>query len=481
MLHVFRARTVSAVSAIALALALAPSPALAGDAETLARLQAQLEALSRQVGALNAKVAEQDAVIAEQNRKLATPPVPAAPATPALPSAQHQDRAAAAAAPVVSGTATPVKLTMAERLKIESADGLYSFEPFGRLHMDGTWFRDDIADRANNAHLRRARLGFRGKLGEDLGYRMEMDFAGEQANIRDAYLSYNVLDTAELFLGNMKPPMGLEQNTSSNDIAFAERSAVTNAFTRGHVLGVAAAGGGENWSFKTGVYNEDASVNNGADDEAVSVEARATADLLASSPHVLHAGIGASLRKPNSVANSMTVAAAPAGTGPLNIVSTGAIAGVDQMRVYGAELASVVGPWSAQGEYMMSDVVRSGAPTARFDGYYVQTGWLLTGESRPYDGGSGLFGRVKPKSPFSLREGSWGAFEILARYDTLSLNDAGAGITGGSVDQYGLGLNWYMRDNLRVMANYTAVGSDNNAVVPDDDPDIVHLRAQWDF
>lgn len=458
-------------------LVLLPAAGHASEATALARMQAQLDALSRQVGELNARVAEQDAVIAAQNNLLAqSAPVVAAPH-----AAQAQDRAAVAAAPVTSGAGTPVTVTMAERLKIESADGLYSFEPFGRLHMDSVTFLDDKADRANNAHLRRARLGFRGKLGEDLGYRMEMDFAGEAANIRDAYLSYNLLDVAALYAGNMKPPAGLEQNTSSNDIAFAERTAVTNAFTRGHVLGAAIGTGGKNWSFKTGVYNEDASVNTGADDEAVSVEARASADLLPSSPHVLHAGLGGSWRKPNSATNAVTIAAAPAGTGPLNIVSTGAIAGVDRMGVYGAELAGVFGPWSFQSEYMLSDVARSGAPTARFDGYYAQTGWIFTGESRPYDGKSGLFGRIKPETPFSLRQGGWGAFEILARYDTLSLDDAGAGIAGGEVDQYGLGLNWYMRDNLRMMANYTSVDSNGTAVVAGDDPDVVHLRAQVDF
>lgn len=451
----------------------ATTPARAEEAATLAALQAQLKELSQQVQALNARVAEQDAVIAAQKSQIVAAPA-------AAPAAQSWDRTAAAAAPPVSsGGKTPVTLTMGERLRIESADGLYSFEPYGRAHMDAAFFRDDQSDRANNAQMRRARLGFRGKIGEDLAYRMELDFGNEDLNLRDAFLTYSGFDVADLHLGNMKPALGLEQLTSSNDIMFVERAGATNAFTRGHVLGAAATAGGDNWSLRGGVYNEDARVNS-TDDEAVSVDLRGTADLLRQSPHVLHVGLGGSWRKPNSTTNSFTFAAAPAGVGS-SIVSTGALADVDDALVYGAELAGIFGPLSWQGEYLRADISRGTAPSASLWGAYGQAGWLLTGETRPYDAKNGVFGRVRPENPFSPRNNSWGALEILARYDRLSLNDSGAGVLGGAMDQYAFGFNWYLRNNLRLMANYTIVDTDDNAVVPNDDPDVVHLRAQWDF
>lgn len=472
----------------ATAMVLVAGSAQANDQVTLAAMQAQLQALSAHVSMLNAKVVAQDKLIAAQAQKLEAQTA-VAPATPVAPIAgyteplaqRHDQQAVTTAPPVISGGATPVKVTMGPSLKIESADGLYSFQPYGRIHYDYTALGDDQLDRANNAQLRRARLGFRGAIGEDLSYRMEMDFGNEDTNLRDAFLTYHGFEVADLTLGNMKPALGLEQLTSSNDIGFVERAAATNAFTRGHVLGAALLSGGNNWSWRSGIYNEDANVNNGTDDEAVSVDARITGDLLYNSPHVLHLGAGGSWRRPNSVGNSLTFAAAPAGTGPLSIVSTGAIAGVDDAVVYGAELASIVGPWSAQAEYLRADVTRDGLSSASFDGWYAQTGWIFTGESRPYEAGNGVMGRVKPRNPFSLKEGGWGAVEALARYDTLDLNDAGAGILGGQVKQYGLGVNWYLRDNLRLMGNYTSVNSDTNAVVPDDDPDVYHLRAQWDF
>lgn len=472
-----------ATGAVVFTLTVAALPARADDAATLAQLQAQLNALSAQVNALNAKVAAQDATIAAQQatiaKQAAVTPTPVT-TTSTQTAAQHWDaKAVASAPPVVSATQTPVKVSMAEQLKIESADGLYSFQPYGRVHFDTVVFDDDKLDRANNASLRRARLGFRGQMGDDLAYRMEMDFANEDANIRDAYLTYSGLGFADIHLGNMKPALGMEQLTSSNDILMAERSSVTNALTRGHILGATLTSGGHDWSLRTGIYNEDASVNNGTNDEALSAEARLTTDLLRDTPDVLHVGGAISWQKPNG--NTMTLKAAPAGSGPLSIVSTGAISNVDDMRVYGLEAAAGFGPLLLQGEYMLADVSRSGARDASFDGWYAQAAWLLTGERHPYSGKTGIFGRVKPHHPFSLSQGEWGAFELLARYDTLSLNDADAGINGGGVDQYALGMNWYLRNNLRLMLNYTHVDSDGNAVVANDAPDVYQLRTQWDF
>ena len=66
------------------------------------------------------------------------------------------------------------------------------------------------------------------------------------------------------------------------------------------------------------------------------------------------------------------------------------------------------------------DASHLGDPT--FDGYYVQAGYFLTGEHRPYVFGRGGFGRVKPKSIFGKDDGR-GAWEIAARYSTLDLTD----------------------------------------------------------
>ena len=148
----------------------------------------------------------------------------------------------------------------------------------------------------------------------------------------------------------------------------------------------------------------------------------------------------------------------------------------------GLEVAGVFGPFSAQAEYFNADVSRdNNMSDVDFDGYYAQAGWFITGESRPYSGKSGKFGRVKPKSPFDLKKGGTGAVELVARYENLDLNDAGAGVTGGELDIITGGVNWHINNNVRLMANVIDVDTDDNAVVADDDPTVYNFRAQWDF
>jgi len=162
-------------------------------------------------------------------------------------------------------------------------------------------------------------------------------------------------------------------------------------------------------------------------------------------------------------------------------ITTGAITNVDSVMVGGVEAAGVFGPLSVQGEYLRYDTERSSGSDPSFDGWYGQASYFLTGESRPYKGDVGNFDRVKPTTPFDIKEGNWGAWEVLARVDNLDLNDEGAGVTGGEMNNYTLGVNWYLRDNIRMMFNYVDVNTDDEAVVADDDPQVMTLRTQWDF
>ena len=110
--------------------------------------------------------------------------------------------------------------------------------------------------------------------------------------------------------------------------------------------------------------------------------------------------------------------------------------------------------------------------------------WLVTGESRPYSAKKGTFSRVKPNKPFSLKNGGWGALEVAARYSALDLNDGA--IQGGEIEDITLGVNWYLNNNTRLMANYIMANTDNvtpsgTNVSSDDDPEVLLMRAAIDF
>lgn len=455
----------TASAAILLGLS-APAYADAKD-DRIQALEAQLQALVGEVQALKKDRAAEKAQIEQK--------ISAAAQAAAAQAVQNIEPAA--------GVMGDVKISMKPSPKIESADGKYSFQPFGRVHLDATFFDDDKADHPDNANFRRARLGFKGNLGEDFEYKSEFDFGEEGVNFKEVTLAYTGLDAADIKIGHQKPSFGMENNTSSNYLMFIERAAPTNAFTRDEEIGLNILAGGDNWSLGGGVFNEDAAPAAGDPDEQITFDVRGSVNLLGlideETASVLHLGAGYSYRDPHT---TVSFAAAPAGEGP-SIINTGNISSVEDVGVYSAELAAVFGPVSFQGEYFNTDVNRSGTGNSDidFDGYYAQAGLFLTGESRPYKGSTGNFGRVKPQNAFSPKNGGWGAWELLARYENVDLNDNGAGITGGELKNTTVGLNWHLTDYIRLMADVTDVDTDSNAATADDDPTVYNLRAQWDF
>lgn len=457
------------LAAILVAPILTISPiAIAADPISMKEIQAQLSELSSQVQNLSQIVEKQNETIHKQEAELA---------------AQKQASAEAIAniEPAAGGDLSNVKITMNPGPKIESLDKKYSLQLFGRAHLDATHFDDDAFDHPSNANFRRARLGVKGNLGEDFKYKSEIDFGEEAVNLKEVSLTYTGLENADIKVGHHKPSFGMEQGTSSNYRMFIESSAATNAFTRDEEIGLNILGHGDDWTLAGGVFNQDARPTAGDPDEDITFDARGSVNVLGLSDNagdnVLHLGAGYSHRKPEA---SVNFDAAPAGEGP-DLIDTGMISAIDNIGVYNAELAAVIGPVSFQSEYFMTDVSRdSGNADVELDGYYIQGSWIITGEDRPYKKGN--FGRIKPNNPFSLKKGTWGALEVLARYESVDLNDSDAGITGGQLDNVTGGLNWYLTNHIRLMANVTSVDTDANAATaPDDDPTIYNTRVQWDF
>ncbi len=229
-------------------------------------------------------------------------------------------------------------------------------------------------------------------------------------------------------------------------------------------------------------FGEDPGNDDTGNDEDISFDLRGSANVLglsnAETDKILHVGAGLSHRRPTDAPRFRV---RTTGDGP-RAIDTGDINDVDEINVYNLELASVLGPLSLKTEYFETSMSRdNGASDADFDGYYIQAGYFLTGESLPYIGKPGSFGRVKPNYPFSLKNGGWGAWEVVARHENLDLNDAGAGITGGELKSNMFGINWHLNDHVRVMGNIIDVNTDSNAVVANDDPTIYNLRTQWDF
>lgn len=373
-------------------------------------------------------------------------------------------------------------VTFGPGLTITSADGLYSFRPVGRIFTDYALFNDDVADHPDGASIRAARLGAMGKLGEDFNYKLELDFGNEDTNLRDAYIGYTgVSERTTVRVGNMKAPFSLENVSSNSDITFIERASPVTAFANNWLIGMDYLYSDERWNVSTALLNDDAS-EKGTDDEAWQADIRATGRPWLEGDKYAHIGGGLSYRVPSSQSDlARFQSKAENSIQNLQSVDTGAAGLTDADDVLGSNLEAALNLDNLllQGEYFRADVSRNSAEDAEFSGFYAQASYLLTGETRPYNAARGLFTRVKPDQPFKPENGHWGAFELAARYSQTDLNDGA--LLGGEMDNYTLGLNWHLTDQLRLKSNYIFVNTDENAVTGNDDPQIFLMRAQVDF
>ena len=131
-------------------------------------------------------------------------------------------------------------------------------------------------------------------------------------------------------------------------------------------------------------------------------------------------------------------------------VDTGKIAG-DHAWNTGLELLWNVDGYSLLGEYVTSSVSSRATGNPDFSGYYLTAGWVVTGEHRPYDRKAGYARRILP-------QGRWGAWEIIARYGHVDLDDQG--VRGGTMDGWWAGLNWWATRRWKASIGYGDIDLD---------------------
>lgn len=341
----------------------------------------------------------------------------------------------------------------------QSDDGTVRLWLTSRLHLNAAAYLEGDNDLASGIEVRRARLGFKAALATNWTAELEADFADDEAEVKDAWLAYNGLESTSIKIGHHKEPFSLEELTSSKYTTFIER-ALLNVFAPGRHLGASFSTWRERWYFGAGVFGEEAGdVDETGEDEGLGVSARFVTTPVRRDGRIFHFGLSAAARTPEAGSGDRIRFRSRPEThvNRARFVNTGRIDQVDQFTLLGLETAIQLGDIHLQGEYILADVVRSAdRGDASFDGWYAFISWFPTGEFRPYEGNSAEFGKLTPK-------GKRGAFELAVRYSTVDLTDLAAGIEGGGSEILTLGLNWYLFDRARLMFNFNSVRNDQFA------------------
>ncbi len=333
--------------------------------------------------------------------------------------------------------------------ELSSADGKYKMKMRGRIFTDWGSISDNSGKVADTTEFRAARLGIEGIIMKDIKYRFEVDFAGGNSNVKDAYMEWS-LKPISIAVGQYKVPVSLEEQTSSRYITFIERSGITDAFGFGRNIGIAANFIQKDFTIKAGIFQGNFAENSNKEGRTYAVRSTYAARLKNA---LIHIGTSAFHRDNDQGILTKRYRQRPHHhLSPSRYVDTGNLNSKSD-TFFGAEFGAVFGPLSAQAEWgwMKSNAATSTGIDANFSGGYVDVSYIITGESRSYKGG--VFDRIKVANPVS--SGGSGAFQIAARYDVIDLTDKVANVLGGKQTSYIVGMNWHLNNYTRVMANYS--------------------------
>ena len=357
------------------------------------------------------------------------------------------------------------KISITDRgFTLTSADGANAIKLRGLAQLDSRVFFGDNGASPNAFVLRRARIIAEGTFAKNFSFQLVPEFGGNSVSILDANLGVAINPALGFKIGKLKSPVGLELLQSDSWTFFNERSIVTNLVPN-RDLGIQAGGSVLNGilNYSAGVFGgvpDGGSSNNSDFDNEKDFVGRVYATPFkndSDSPLAgFSLGVSASFGREKTAAG-LTGGYKTDGQQTFFKYASTTISDGQSWRI-SPQLDYRHGPFGLIGEYVVSTVnVRPGATGVKAGlqnkAWQVATGYVLTGENSSYNG-------VVPKSNFDPVNGTWGAFEITARYANLKIDDdafplyASAATNADEASSIGFGLNWYLAKAVAFKFDY---------------------------
>lgn len=367
----------------------------------------------------------------------------------------------------------------------------------GFFQADAGWFNQDVAsyetlgDIQDVRGFRRARLAAVGNVAPDTGYSVEMDFAFPgRPSFMDVWLEQRDVPLLQnVRVGQFRHFFGMTELTSIRELTFLERP-LPFLFSPFRQIGLGAHGdyweGAGTWGVSGFGYPTD-TFGDVQGDRGYGLSSRVTAVAWQSADQtaLIHVGGDYALYVPTD--DTLRFRNTPEFGGPFGgtlgnasdvpfFVDTGLFAS-DDSHVLNAEFAALWGSLHVMSEARYAIVSPNGGDAVVLPSAYIQAGYYLTGERRPYDRQGGVFGNVIPLAPVG-RGGGPGAWEVAARYSYVDLNPGR--LSGGRLNDVTLGLNWHLNQFTKFQLNYIRAMLDD-AAQGESDTNIVAVRAHLDF
>ena len=434
----------------------AQSGGVAPDSDTarIAALESQLRAMEQRLLLLERKLEEKsDAALIASNGM-----IPAAAVERVMANAVPVAASAAPQSPVQSSPPSPIVGAGGDGFNIRSTNSDFRLNIRYQMQVDSRFAVDRTTGEPNSIFLRRAQPILAGSVFRRFDYIILLDFAEGRPRVNDSYMDIAFLPALRLRAGKFKMPVGLERLRSGFALTIPERSLATQLIPNRDVglqLWGDVAGG--KLSYAAAVFNgvADAATQDGDTDDGKEFAGRVFSHPFAGSgigPLAgMGLGLGVSRGKTSNLPNYSTT-----GDTTFFAYSTAARADGTRYRI-DPQAYYFYGRLGLLGEYVVSSQqIRNNMTGITYSpkntGFQVQGTFFLTSDKAAY-------AAAIPERNYEPSGGSFGAFELAARYTELRV-DHGVfeqGIGGGFAQKakaWALGLNWYMNRSVRLMFNY---------------------------
>jgi phosphate-selective porin OprO/OprP len=374
---------------------------------------------------------------------------------------------------------------------LESPSGDFKLKLRGYIQTDARFFPLEQGDTGTDSiFLRRVRPIFEGTVYKYFDYKIMPDFGGGNTVLQDAYSEITYFKPwTSLRAGKFKVPFSLERLQGGDNLLFIERSLTQNLAPN---RDVGFQFGGDLFdgalSYQAGYFNGVTDGQTSGDGDSNSDKegaARIFAQPFKNTDIAPLKGLGfgaaGTFGDQKKGDNQSSVRFTTAGRSAFFRYATSDDITIqtDGEKVrFSPQAYYYWGPFGFMGEYILS---RQGLRRANADtggvihdtfmntAWFAQGSWVLTGENRIYNPVEGRFDAPKQNYSFNPAAGTWGMFELAARYSVLDLNyregvRGAAGPTGavrgGEQKNLTFGGNWYLDPSMRIMLDYQHVDID---------------------
>lgn len=370
----------------------------------------------------------------------------------------------------------PVVAVNDNGLAVRSADSNFEIKLRGTVQGDQrTFFNDNALPQNDTFLLRLVRPTLEGSLGPLVGFHVTPEFAGDSATLVEAYVDLKFDPRYTLRVGKFTAPVGLERLASSSSLPMVERGFPTE-LAPNHDIGIQLQGELANGrvSYAAGVFNgtadgRDAACSDG--DNNVEFEGRVFFEPWKNAANALSGlgfGIGASRgNKHGTGANFLPRYRTPGQnvffSYRRSVAADGSHQRFSPQAWYYRNALGLLGEYISSEQEVRVYNNRVTRIKLKNTAWQLSASWVLTGEDASYNG------VVKPSHPFTHNGEGWGAFELAARVGGLDIDDQAVrrfddpSVSARSARAWGLGLNWYLTSNLKLVFNHTHASFDGGA------------------